>query len=145
MTRHAMWMGALAMLAVGSAGCGGAGEDPSSEVQAVEAQPLVARPASLDLGAVPVGTTTTQRVALLNNGRDVVDVTDVTFVASFPPDPCRAVVIQPCIRPGETTSLAVTCSPTTAGSFGGRVAISYHSGTASYVLSVAVTGSATSR
>lgn len=39
------------------------------QVQPVDSAPRVARPAAVDFGAVPIGSTATQSVALLNSGR----------------------------------------------------------------------------
>jgi hypothetical protein len=144
MRTHSKWAGALVMTALAGVGCSASEADLASEAQALDTPALVARSSTLDLGAVAIGSTVTGRVSLTNIGRDVVDVTDVTFTSAFPPDPCRAVVIQPCIRPGESTSLEVTCAPTVAGPFGGRVAIAYQDASDSRVLSVSVTGQATS-
>lgn len=127
------------MAAMASAGCGGV-DDAATGAQSVDTSPLAARPTSADFGAVAVGSTATRTVTLTNTGRAPVDVLDVTYVATFPPDPCRAVVIQPCVRPGESTALVVTCAPTSATPFGGRVAVRYHSGSDDDVLSVSVSG-----
>lgn len=140
MTTHTMKYASLLMMALASAGCVGADEDPATEAQSVDTAPLAARPASADFGAVAVGTTATQHITLTNTGRAPIDVSDVTYTATFPPDPCRAVLIQPCIRPGESTTLDVTCAPTTATAFGGRVAIRYQSASSGYALTVSVSG-----
>mgnify|MGYP003375241373 CR=1 FL=1 len=137
---YSMVVAVVAALAGG--GCGAPGDELGSEAQALDTAPLVARPTSVDLGAVAVGSTATQRVTLFNSGRDEVDVAEVTFSSAFPPDPCRAVVIQPCIRPGESTTLELSCTPSAVGPFGGRVAIAYHSSAGDRVLSVSVTGQA---
>ena len=139
MTMHTFRLGVL-MAAMASAGCGGADEDAATGAQPVDTSPLVARPASADFGAVAVGSTATRSVTLINAGRAPVDVIDATYAATFPPDPCRAVVLQPCIRPGESAALVVTCAPTAATPFGGRVAVRYHSGSDDHVLSVSVSG-----
>jgi len=52
------------------------------------------------------------------------------------------VLLQPCIRPGESATLTVTCAPTAAGPFGGRVAVRYAIGGSDYALSVSVSGAA---
>lgn len=122
------------------AGCGGAGDGVSSEAQSVDSAGLIARPSSLDFGAVAVGASATQTAALINNSRDVMDITNL-----FPPDPCRAVVIQPCIRPGDSASLVVTCSPASSGAFSGRVAVHYHHGSESEVLYGSVSGRGAAR
>lgn len=138
--RSAMYDVLAVVVACSLAGCGAAVDDPSAQAQAADTAPLAARPSALDFGTVAAGATVTQSTALTNVSRANVDVTSVTFVSAFPPDPCRAVLIQPCIRPGESVPLAVTCSPTAAGAFGGRVAVGYVSNGVSYVLSVSVSG-----
>jgi hypothetical protein len=122
------------------AGCGGAGDGLGSEAQAVDAAPLAARPASAEFGAMAIGSTATKRVTLTNTGTQVVDIVDVSVSSAFPPDPCRAVVIQPCIRPGESTTLEVSCAPTAPGSLQGRVALSYRSGADAQALTVPISG-----
>lgn len=134
-----------ALIALAGYGCIGTPDPVASEVQSLDTPPLVARSESIDFGAIAVGSTATRSVALLNNGTEVVDVTDVTYSGAFPPDPCRAVVIQPCVFPGQTTALEVTCAPTTAGAFSGRVAVRYHAGSEFRVLTVAVAGQAVTR
>ena len=140
MTKHSMKLGFLTLVARSIVGCSGAPDDLATETQAFDTAPLIARPTAIDFGVVVSGSTVTRSVTLLNNGRAVLDITDVTSNTTFPPDPCRAVVIQPCIRPGETTTLEVTCAPTTAGVFGGRVALRYRSGVDDLVLSIPVSG-----
>ena len=140
MNRHPVTHGFLLAAALATVGCGSADDGLGSAAQAVDTGPLVARPASADFGAVTVGTTATRSVTLTNTGREVVDVTNVSVTSNFPPDPCRAVVLQPCFRPGDTTTLEITCSPTTATDFSGRVAITYHVGSGYQVLSVPVAG-----
>lgn len=143
MTRHPTWARAIALVSLAALGCSATEEDLASTTQALDTPPLVARSSTLDFGAVAVGSTSTRSVTLLNNGLDVVDVTRVMFASAFPPDPCRAVVLQPCIRPGESTTLEVTCAPSAAGPFGGRVYVAYHSGADDRGLAVSVTGQAT--
>lgn len=138
-TREAL-AGALAMAALACVGCANTDDDLGAEAQALDTAPLVARATRIDFGAVAVGATATRSVGLLNNSREVIDVTDVTFTSAFPPDPCRAVVLQPCIRPGESTALEVTCSPTAPGDFGGRVTLRYHHGSEFRSLTVSVSG-----
>jgi trimeric autotransporter adhesin len=140
-TKFAAVFGVLVALT----GCGGALEEASSGAQAVEGASLAARPSTADFATIAVGTSATRSVTLTNTGRAPVDVVSVTYSADFPPDPCRAVVLQPCIRPGESTTLTVTCSPTTAGSLAGRVAVAYHTGDSTLTLSVPVTGDAATR
>ena len=133
------------IVALAGPGCVGGAEDIASASQALDTAPLAARSSTLDLGSVAVGSTVTGSVALTDVSRDVVDVVDITVDDSFPPDPCRAVVIQPCIFPGQTTALEVTCAPTAAGNFGGRVTVRYHAGSQYYTLAVALSGSAVAR
>ncbi len=142
-TMHSMMFCALAAMSARSlTACGAAPEDPAAEAQAVDTAPLAACPAAVDFGTVAAGVATTRSVTLTNLGRADADVAEVTFVSAFPPDPCRAVLLQPCIRPGESVTLAVTCAPTAAGPFGGRVAVRYASGGSDYALSVSVSGAA---
>ena len=143
--RHNATVRVLMVMALSAFGCVGGADSVASETQALGTDPLAARPSSIDFGTVAVGSTVTASVALSDVGTDVVDVTDVTYSGTFPPDPCRAVVIQPCIFPGQTTTLEVTCSAAAAGNFGGRVAVRYHAGSDFHLLTVPVSGIAATR
>lgn len=136
-THHTL--GLLALMALTPIGCGG--QAPTAEaLQPVDTLDLVARPSALDFGSIAVGSASTQNATLTNTGREQMDVTGV-----FPPDPCRAVLLQPCIRPGESTALSVTCAPSVAGAFRGTVSIRYQSRAGAFERLVPVSGLAVTR
>jgi len=118
-------------------GCG-APDSTTEGAQPIENGELVASPESVALGRVAVGAEVRASVRLTNRGGYTVDVTRV-----LPPRPCRAVLIVPCIRPGETVALALTCAPTAAGAFGGDLALTYRNGSRDdQTLRVPVSGTA---
>lgn len=104
-------------------GCGAPDGALAAGAQPIEEGELVASPESVALGRVAVGAEVRADLRLTNRGGYTVDVTRV-----LPPGPCRAVLLVPCIRPGETVSLALACAPTAAGVFGGDLTLRYRNG-----------------
>ena len=144
MTRQSWLPGSvMAVMTTMAIGCGAPepdGNPAASVAQAVTVGPLAARPDTVDFGKVAVGVAARQSVTLVNTGTATVDITAVTSTATFPPDPCRPILIQPCIRPGESTTLAIECAPTAIGLFGGHVDLAYKSGLDTFSLSVPYSG-----
>ena len=129
-------------VAVAAAGCV---DDPASLSEGLS-QPLAATPRAVDYGTFAAGTTATARVVLTNQSRTTVDISAIQLVPPdscfppdpcYPPDPCRIELIQPCIRPGDSTTLTVSCTPTVAGALDFRASIDYtQPGGGAYRLSV---------
>ncbi len=118
------------------AGCAPVDGSPAESVQAIEEGPLVASPASLDLGRVAVGSVAEGSLRLTNRGAD-----DITIIGGLPPGPCRISTSAIHLRAGETASLAVACAPTEVGEFGGDATLTYDAGRATgLALRVGVAG-----
>lgn len=129
---------AALLAALSLAGCGAPDGPLGANAQPIENGELVADPASVSLGRVAVGSEARASVRLTNRGGYTVDVTRV-----LPPGPCRAVLVQPCVRPGETVEMTVACAPTAPGDFRGDVALTYRNGSRyDQTLRVPVEGSA---
>lgn len=128
--------GLVSALALG--GCAPEEGAPVAEgAQAIEGAALVATPASFDFGRVPINSTAQTTFRITNRSAYMVDVTDI-----FPPGPCRPNLIIPCVRPGETTSLNLACTPATLGSFGGTMVLDYQVNGAPGSLRIPVAGTA---
>jgi hypothetical protein len=90
-----------------------------------------------------------KQVTLTNSGTTDVNITQISLVPPdpcsppdpcTPPDPCRVELIIPCIAPGESTTLTLTCTPPVAGTFGFSTRVAYRTGRTTSALSIPVFG-----
>ena len=120
-------------------------DDPASLSEELN-QPLAATPRAIDYGTFAHGTTASARVVLTNQGRAEINIDTIQLFPPDPcyppdpcfvPDPCRIELIAPCVRPGDSTTLIVSCTPTAAGSLDFSAGIEYtQRGGGAYRLSV---------
>ncbi len=129
-TLTSLTMIAAVAASVSLAACGsGPGEATVQATSALEDSPLVVTPLPVRFGVIRAGTTATEIVTVTNRGTTEIDITSI----AFPPDPCRAELlgdpapgeIVPCVLPGESRRLAVTCAPARPGDFGGTVGLNF--------------------
>lgn len=127
---------ALATFSLLFTGCAVDPDGAETNASAVESQPLVARPASVDFGRVVVGRSALSTLALVNTA--AADA-DITGVRALPPGPCvppdpyippdpyasafTARAIAPCVRPGSASGLDLRFTPARVGAVSAQIAV----------------------
>lgn len=144
---------ALALLSLSFTGCAVDPDGAEVNASAVESQPLVARPGSVDFGRVLVGRSALSTLTLVNTAAADADITSVRSLppgpcvppdAYLPPDPSAAAfrtrAIAPCVRPGGTSALDVQFTPARVGTVSAQIAVEYVVRGAAHTLCIPVAG-----
>lgn len=109
--------------------------------------PLAAEPRTVELGTIAVGREMRVDVVLTNRGESELQLASVDL-ESFSPDcplfdairSCRASLIAPCVRPGDSTTMTLTCSPDVAGEMNFGIGVRYSDGRTAFELDVPTHG-----
>jgi hypothetical protein len=102
---------------------------------------LSASPTSLAFGSLATGASASQSITVTNTGNSTVTISQIS--ASGSPFSANSTSLPVTLAAGQSTSLGVTCTPASAGTFAGSVTVT--SSATNSPLTVALTGTASSQ
>jgi hypothetical protein len=108
-----------AVIGLSATGCA-VGADPDGALGTAESAILTPSTTSIDFGRVIARGSAKQTITLYNRGTvdtEIVSALTVPPDPYIPPDPYQPGALAPCVRPGDSTSLTITFTPPSVGTF----------------------------
>lgn len=134
-------LGAIFLLCA-CAACGGGGSKSSSQpittTQSTTAGQLVANPSAVNFGSVVTGSSPSQTITLNNQGGSAVTVNGASVTgAGFS---ASALTTPLSLTPGQSSTVAITFSPSSAGAVSGQLSLNNTGSTSPFNVALSGTG-----